>query len=187
MSITTVKQLKTLIQEAVEDANSVNDNEYNFTIPPKEVVREILHFHIDYWIRIYYSTKKIWNDFVNSSDGMHIATPNRPTKACKDVIWKICIEFFRQQSDIVAEITQDLPYSQAKTVQLPFKKNSAEEYIYKLLFKELKQYAIDQNKFKTALMSCIAIRKNDLDTIDAQIKSKYPEIFSKLKQILILR
>jgi len=187
MSITTVQQLKTLIKEAVEDANDMNDNQYNFTIPPEKVVWEILHFHIDYWIRIYHSTKKIWDDFVNSPDSIHIATPNRPTKACKNVIWKICIDLFKQQSDIVADITQDLPHHQAKTIQLPFEKNSAEEYIYKLLFKQLKQYAIDQNKFKTTLMSCIAIRKNDLDKIDAQIESKYPEIFSKLKQVLSSR
>lgn len=187
MSITTVQQLKTLIKEAVEDANNMNDNQYNFTIPPKEVVQKICYGTWAKRLFVIFTTKKIWRNFVRSMNSVDNVFPKRLNMTTERVIWNACMDVFNQQLNIVVDITKDLTRGQAKTIQLPFKKNSAEELVYELLFNELKQYAIDQNKFKATLMSCISARKNDFDKIDAQIESKYPEIFSKLKQVLSSR
>jgi len=179
----TVRQLKRLIKEAVEDANDMSDNQYNFTISPEEIIGQIKRSHIDRSINWYYTTKKIWQDYLDMRN-LNVKLKHGIDPGSVDMMKDECPAVFDQRPKIIIDICKHLMQNQTGVTQTQFEKGSTSEYIFRLLFRHLKQYAIDQNKFKTALISSVSAYQDELDATDAYVESKYPQLFARFDQSL---
>ena len=129
----TVRQLRTLIREAVEDANGVNDNEYNFTIPPEEIIRELKRSHVDRSINWYYTQKKIWNDYLNKHN-LNVKLKHGIEPSSVSMMKDACPAVFDQRPKIIIDICKHLFQNQTGNTQAQFEKGSTSEYIFRLLF-----------------------------------------------------
>lgn len=179
----TVRQLKKLIKEAVEDANDMNDNQYNFTISPEEIIGQIKRSHIDRSINWYYTQRKIWQDYLDMHN-LNVKLKHGIDPGSVDIMKDECPVVFDQRPKIIIDICKHLMQNQTNNIQTQFEKGSTSEYIFRLLFRHLKQYAIDQNKFKTALISSVSAYQDELDATDAYVESKYPQLFARFDQSL---